>query len=172
MSRIKESEVNWQDFFYYDETSPSCLRWKVSRGTRRQGDSAGNLHPRTKSWDVGFCRSLFRVHRIIYILFNGGIPEGLLVDHRNRDPSDNKIDNLRLATKSQNNTNQIRPTLGKYRGVTKAGKKFQQNITHEGNRYYLGVFPTEEQAAIQYNVKALELQGDFAVLNTIGESND
>lgn len=172
MSRAKESEVNWQDYFYYDETSPSCLRWKVSRGTRKQGDAAGNLHPRTKQWDVGFCKSLFRAHRIVYILFNEKIPDGLLVDHKDRNPSNNKINNLRLATKSQNNTNQIRLTIGKHRGVSKAGKKFQQNITHGGTRYYLGVFPTEDQAALQYNEKALELHGEFAVLNIIGEYND
>lgn len=172
MTRPKEEEINWQDLFYYDESSPSCLRWKTSRGTRKQGDVAGNLHPRTGSWDVGYSRYIFRVHRIIYILFNGNIPEGLLIDHKDRNPSNNKIDNLRLATKSSNNTNQVRVSNSKYRGVSVAGKKFQQNIRYKGNRYYLGVFATPEQAAMQYNKKAIELQGEFAVLNVIGEYND
>lgn len=30
--------TNWSDYFYYDETSPSCLRWKVDRYTEMHGE--------------------------------------------------------------------------------------------------------------------------------------
>lgn len=35
--------MNFSDYLYYDETSPSCLRWKVQRGKYKQGDVAGGI---------------------------------------------------------------------------------------------------------------------------------
>ena len=47
----------------------------------------------------------YRAHRIIWTMFNGEIPEGLLIDHINGIKSDNRLENLRLATRQQNNAN-------------------------------------------------------------------
>lgn len=97
--------------FYYDETSPTCLRWNVTIYAAKnhsavcvlKGDVAGTL-------DNGYYRikteeGFVAVHRIIWRLFNGEIAEDLVIDHIDRNPKNNKISNLRLVTESVNNRN-------------------------------------------------------------------
>lgn len=47
-------------------------------------------------------------HQYIWELHHGKIPGGMLIDHINRDKHDNRIENLRLATPSQNSANSNR----------------------------------------------------------------
>ena len=93
------------------------------------------------------------------------------VDHINRNKLDNQVCNLRYATASQNmmnKTKQIgRKTSSQYKGVTlekKSGKWIAQ-IRIGGKRNYLGIFTSEEEAAMAYDLKAEEAHGEFAVLN-------
>lgn len=97
--------------FYYDETSPSCLRWNItiyaaknySAVCVRKGDVAGTLD--NKYYRVKTDEGFIAVHRIIWRLFNGEIPDDLVIDHIDRNPSNNKISNLRLVTELVNNRN-------------------------------------------------------------------
>ena len=99
-------------------------------------------------------------------------PKGLCVDHINLDTLDNRKENLRICTHSENNRNK-KPygSTSKYKGVRKAGKKFRACIEQKNKgkrtRYSLGTFDTEVEAAAAYNAKAKELFGEFAYLNKI-----
>ena len=55
---------------------------------------------------------MYKVHRFIYECFHGVIPNNLTIDHVNRDKEDNRLDNLRLATYSENNNNR-KPSASK-----------------------------------------------------------
>jgi len=95
-------------------------------------------------------------------------PEGMHVDHIDHNGLNNCKSNLRLATRSQNLSNQ-RKTRGntKYMGVHFRGKneKYEAYVTCKGKRYHLGLFGSAVCAAIERDKKALELFGSYAKLN-------
>lgn len=99
------------------------------------------------------------------------LPKPLQVDHKNHNGLDNRRINLREATRSQNQANRKNPTtkrkLSKYRGVGKDKQRWRAEITVNGQRRYLGMFLTEQQAALAYNKAAKEFFGEFAWLNQI-----
>lgn len=108
------------------------------------------------------------------------VPPGFLIDHINGDKLDNRRCNLRLATRTENEANkkkrrtqknQIKgqPT-SKYKGVSKIrGRKkcWRACIGFEGEYKSLGTYYSEEEAAQAYNKAAVELFGEFALLNKI-----
>lgn len=83
------------------------------------------------------------------------------VDHINRDPLDNRAENLRMATPSQNSFNRSRTSKNKsgYVGVVlhKPTQKWQAQIGLMRRTLYLGLFDTPEAAAAARTRKALEL---------------
>ncbi len=98
------------------------------------------------------------------------------VDHRNRDPLDNRRSNLRLCTPRQNAMNKG-PASGKsskYKGVTKVvGRDRWVAVGFwRGKRHHLGTFYDEVSAAIAYNKFVEKRCPDFAYLNPISASPD
>lgn len=97
----------FSQFLYYDETSPSCLRWKcdVARSAIKMNRSAGYCNDKGYHI-VKLSGSLYRAHRIIFCLENKiDLDERLVIDHIDNNPSNNKISNLRLVTQTTNNKN-------------------------------------------------------------------
>ncbi len=95
----------------------------------------------------------------------------LIYDHRDRDGLNNQKYNLRECSYSQNtiNTKKRSNCSSKYKGVSWAPrqKKWQANIRKDGKLIYLGYHEKEEDAALAYNKKGLELFGEFMVLNIV-----
>jgi len=94
-------------------------------------------------------------------------PKAMVVDHINGNGLDNRRCNLRICTQLQNsqNSRRRRPGKSRYRGVFPRGDKWQAAIQHDGKPLYLGLFDSEVEAALARDRKALELAGEFAVLN-------
>jgi len=91
-----------------------------------------------------------KIHRIIYEAFKGKIRDGYQIDHKNRNKADNRIENLREATHSQNQANKDisdRNSSG-YLGINAHKNRWSARISIDGERIYLGVFGTALEAAI------------------------
>jgi len=109
-------------------------------------------------------RTSLLLHRLLLPTVND-------VHHINRIGLDNRRQNLRPATRSQNLANtrkRVDAISSTYRGVsaTKSGNNFRARIQDT----MLGVFKTETEAALAYNVSAKERFGPFASLNQVPES--
>ena len=96
-------------------------------------------------------------------------PDGLVVDHVNRNPLDNRRCNLRLATRSQNQGNRKMQKNNKsgYHGVnySKMMGKWRAEIKTYDKRRHLGFYGNIEDAAKAYDDAAIEYFGEFARLN-------
>ena len=105
-------------------------------------------------------------HRLIWAMENGRDPVGD-VDHRDLCRSNNRLGNLREATRSQNCMNKTRRSDNKsgVKGVHwhKASNKWAAVITAKAvGTVHLGVFSTVEEAAQAYRRAAAGLHGNFA----------
>ena len=109
-----------------------------------------------------------RMHRVVARCDD----PNMIVDHINGNKLDNREENLRIATKEENNRNVKKTWTGtsRYKGVThnpRSEKPWVAQIGYGNKRIYLGSFYTEEEAANMYNLAAKELYGEFAELNEI-----
>lgn len=152
------------------------MRWKerprhhfsTDRGwrcfnSRFAGKPAGTLSPSTGYMVVNFNGSLFGVHRVAVAMSTGEWPP--LVDHADGNRSCNRLENLRVCSKSQNLCNrgkQANNTSG-FKGVYQHSPgRWRAAITHGLRTYRLGLFDTPEMAHIAYREAALKLHGSFA----------
>ena len=130
----------WSDYYEYAD---GRLYHKVSRPGCRKGDRVGT--PKSDGYRlIGHKGKKYREHRVIYEMHYGPIPEGLDIDHINRDRADNRIENLRAVTRSQNIQN------SSWKGTHKKGNKWRAYIQLGDKKTYLGTYDTEEQAHQSY----------------------
>lgn len=108
------------------------------------------------------------MHRVIMGL-DGNPDRTFMVDHIDRNPLNNSKENLRICTLGENLRNKSKKINGQFRymGIRKARKLFAAQITHNGNHICLGTYQTQEEAALAYNKKKIELHGEFANFNIL-----
>jgi hypothetical protein len=116
-----------------------------------------------------------KLHRFIMELHGFDIT-GKVVDHIDHNTLNNTKSNLRICTPQENSFNRkktITKTSSKFKGVYfhKKDKKFHARISHNKTLFHLGCFEHENEAAVAYNTKALELFGMYALLNDIEVSD-
>ena len=168
------------EVFYYDETSPTCLRWKIDiifKGERLRvsaGDVAGNLcrdGQKKKCVNIRYAGKDYKAHRIIWEILKGSIPNGMVIDHLNRNPWDNSIENLSCKTRAGNARNQSKRkdnssgfTGIRWEGIKPETTKVFGRVTFEGVEYSkcfavksLGLVPALAAAILWRKWKMKEL---------------
>lgn len=88
----------------YSESSPSGLVWIKSRGNSVIGSKAGSFDDSCGYWRIG-SKERALVHRVIWELEHGAIPEGYIVDHLDGNKLNNKLSNLRIIPFEHNAQN-------------------------------------------------------------------
>lgn len=137
------------------DPSTGEFRWRVSRGCgggARAGDIAGSNDGTGGYWRIEIEQAAHYAHRLAWLYVYGEWPARFL-DHRNEDKLDNRIANLRNATRAQNRQNITRPyrsnTSG-YTGVRRFHHQWQAAISVDGKKYHLGTFNTAEEGHAAY----------------------
>jgi hypothetical protein len=93
---------------------------------------------------------------------------GNYYDHINRDKLDNRRENLRKATQSQNNANKLPKSKSGFKGVSRDEKcknSWRSGINIKGAWIHLGTFNTPHHAALIYDLWAKDFYGEFAYTN-------
>lgn len=97
----------------------------------------------------------YLAHRLAWYLHHGIDPDGV-IDHRDGDPKNNRIDNLRLGAQGFNLQNQRRPRSDNnagYLGVAKHKAGFTAQIFKDGKKKHIGLFKDAAQAHQAYLVE-------------------
>lgn len=156
----------------YFDYNDGKLFWKekISKYSNIQtGDRAGSYHKGQNRYVIGLLGVQYNLSRIIFLWHNGYLPP--VVDHKNHITTDDRIENLRPASYTQNNSNSTsqKNSSSKYLGVSffKKGNIWMVKIRVCGKNRYLGSFKNEDDAAKAYNEAAIIHHGEFANLNII-----
>lgn len=169
LSRVFRYDPQTGDLIWRGDVPSEYFR--TTRGynthlSQNAGKKAGYTHEATGHVYVNFCGKMRKAHRVIWEMHYGPIPEGMLIDHINMNGADNRLENLRLATKSQNGMNRRASKSSKtgLKGVRmdKRDGRFQSEITVNGRRISLGRYRTKGEAAVAYAKAALRYHGEFA----------
>ena len=147
--------MNWNKIFIYNDGTLEKIHSK-----RKVGSINSDSYIQ-----VEYNNTTYMMHRIIYEMHYGEIPIGLQIDHFDRNPLNNKIENLRLATQSQNRTNSGAPSNSStgIKGVHKTPSgKYQARLGIDGIKLYIGLFDNKEEADEAVTFVRRKLHGEFA----------
>jgi hypothetical protein len=139
------------------DANTGVLTWKAPRNkVGKAGDVAG-------SWSDGYLkiairRQRYTAHRLAWLITHGEWPEGY-IDHKDGNRSNNAIDNLRLATCSENLRNRPRERL--YGTFEPRTGRYVARIRHNGKLLFLGRYRTHEEAHQAYLEGSLKYHGEF-----------
>ena len=145
----------------FEYHSSGVITSKYAKSNRRIGAIVG-VKNRYGYLAAKLNRKTYYVHRLIWTICNGSIPEGFDIDHINGNRSDNRIENLRLVTRQGNNQNLQHAKSNsktKLLGVCfkKSSQKFVAQIRENGKYKHLGLFNTALEAHEVYLKRKREI---------------
>lgn len=124
------------DFSSCKNPSRACLAWNG----KFAGKLVGLTNPKIYSCvslTIDDVRNIYYVHRLIYSWHNDYLPQNMEVDHIDMDKSNNSIENLRMATRSQNrfNIGLRMDSTTKMKGISLKRNLWMARIRVNGKRY-------------------------------------
>ena len=162
---MSEFQNKLKQLFEYNKETGELI-WKVSTNSNvKIGDIAGSIDHRDRGYtDISIDGKRYKSHRLIWIWHFGNF-DGML-DHIDTNRRNNKIENLRIATASQNNynTNISKSNKSGIKGVywEKFSQKWRVKIEANGKVYYFGRY-SDLAKATQVMIESRKvLHGEFA----------
>lgn len=147
-----------KELFDYDPDT-GRLTWRVDCGKNKMAGKIAGCQDRHGYLKIGIDGEQYRTHRLVWLYVYGSWPIRD-IDHVNGVRHDNRISNLREATRSQNGQNMRKPTKSNtsgYLGVTALRGKWQAQIKVNGKNHYIGCYSTQKAAHAAYLAKKREL---------------
>ena len=139
------------------------LFWKSKRNGIKPNKQAGWLSE-NGYWCIKVNKQIFRRHRIVFAMHHGFMPE--FIDHINGIKNDDKIENLREATKTQNqyNTKLRKNNTSGVKGITwhKRIEKWAIQITVNKKKHHIGYFDDIELAELVIQEARNKYHKEFA----------
>lgn len=144
---MAESEMtlnanDWKTLLSYEDGK---LFWKKRMSSRAAKGALAGTKSKTRYSRIYLKGKEYKVHRIVYMLHHGSIPDDMVIDHINRDITDNRIENLRIVSQNDNSKNQIGSGIRQLpsgRWAAAIGVDYTSN--------HLGTFDTQEEARNAY----------------------
>lgn len=142
------------------------ITWKKPNANNvKQGQRAGAVNSRGYT-KIGIHSIEYMAHRIAWTYMTGEDPGDMLIDHIDGDTTNNRFNNLRLASKAENtrNAKKYKHNTSGFKGVCwhNETKKWRAQIRCDYRLVHLGLFDTPELAHMAYCKAAAELHGEFA----------
>ena len=153
--------IELQEFFEYKD---GVLFWKKSPNKRIVvGEEAGTISNGRVRVQLG--GKIYLAHRIVWAICHGELPP-VQIDHKDNDPLNNRIENLRAATSNQNQHNQPKPknnTSG-VKGVSwhKAAGKWSVRVSANNKRINCGLFDDLDLAELVAVEVRNKFHGEYA----------
>lgn len=149
-------------FLDYD-VQTGVFTYKQRRGRMKPGDVAGTPHSRGYI-QIRVMGRIYLAHVLAWFYVHGVWPQGDL-DHQDTDKTNNRIGNLRPATRPQNcwNVGKLKNNTSGFKGVwwSKQKQRWIADIARYGKRYHLGSFIEKSDAVVAREAAARELHGEF-----------
>lgn len=156
----------WSEVFEYDETSPSGIVWKINGNNKSKGKAVG-WQTENGHWKAEYKNKGVQLHRVVYHLHHLNLKPDEVIDHIDGNPSNNKIENLRMVDMAANGRNKKRAK----NNTTGVGGVFESHVfvanwTVHGKQFSKK-FNVKDYASIE---EAKQAAIDFR-FNKIGELN-
>lgn len=138
---------------------------KTHRGSQKAGSVVKGKTEKSGYKRMPISHNLYLTHRLIWMWHNGTEPEA--IDHIDHDRLNNRIENLRPASKNENARHQVLPvnnTSGYYgvswNGLMKGGS-WSANVCVNSKLISLGYYHNKKDAVMAYNDATMKLHGEF-----------
>lgn len=146
---------------HHFDTKASQNRWNA----RHAGKVAGCKNNSTGYVNVSINNSPYLAHRIIWAVNGFDLPEDMEIDHKNGNKKDNRIDNLRIVTSSQNSFNSRAKSTNKsgVKGVHwhESSGTWRAVITVKGRQVYAKHFKSLAEASKSISIARQQLHGEY-----------
>lgn len=174
--------MNWHKYFDYDLLTGS-LRYKKlcvddfaseaicnRRNSRFAGKIAGAKSYQSNGGSPAHIKIRIlgirtTAHAVVWEIHYGQITPGMMIDHIDGNPFNNRINNLRLVSAKENAANCVasRNNLSRLKGVHLADRAWVAQIRSGGSKIYLGSFLTKGMAALAYAKASIRIHGEHSV---------
>lgn len=163
MIQLRPTQDFLKNRFDYNTETGNFI-YKIPVAQMRPGDIAGAINTNGHI-QIMIKEVLYLAHNLAWVYMTGEWPEGFIIDHIDRNYSNNRWKNFRKANFSQNQGNRkfhILNTSG-FRGVSydKKKDKYYSQICINGKKKWIGYFKTAEDAYSAYLDCAKKHFGEF-----------